>query len=147
MEIENLHTLSNATLDELTSVWELSARSSHNFLSEADFEYFKPLIRNQYLQAVNIFAVRNSEGKIAAFMGLSDDMVEMLFILPEEQGKGYGKALLNMATDEYGITKVDVNEDNEKAYKFYLHLGYKVIGRDATDPYGKPYPIIHLQLL
>lgn len=26
-------------------------------------------------------------------MGLSDDMLEMLFVLPEEQGNGYGKGL------------------------------------------------------
>lgn len=89
--------------------------------------------------------IRNENGRIAAFMGLSDDMLEMLFVLPEEQGHGYGKAFVDYAIDKCNIYKVDVNEDNEQAYKFYLHMGYEVIGRDELDPSGKPFPILHLQ--
>lgn len=101
-----------------------------SFLKEEDIEYFKPLIRNQYFPAVKLFVIRNENGRIAAFMGLSDDMLEMLFVLPEEQGHGYGKAFVDYAIDKCNIYKVDVNEDNEQAYKFYLHMGYEVIGRD-----------------
>ena len=114
-------------------------------LKEEDIEYFKPLIRNQYFPAVKLFVIRNENGRIAAFMGLSDDMLEMLFVLPEEQGHGYGKAFVDYAIDKCNIYKVDVNEDNEQAYKFYLHMGYEVIGRDELDPSGKPFPILHLQ--
>lgn len=116
-----------------------------SFLKEEDTEYFKPLIRNQYFPAVKLFVIRNENGRIAAFMGLSDDMLEMLFVLPEEQGHGYGKAFVDYAIDKCNIYKVDVNEDNEQAYKFYLHMGYEVIGRDELDPSGKPFPILHLQ--
>ena len=45
-------------------------------------------------------------------MRLSDDMLEMLFVLPEEQGHGYGKAFVDYAISKYNIYKVDVNEDN-----------------------------------
>lgn len=116
-----------------------------SFLKEEDIEYFKPLIRNQYFPAVKLFVIRNENGRIAAFMGLSDDMLEMLFVLSEEQGHGYGKAFVDYAIDKCNIYKVDVNEDNEQAYKFYLHMGYEVIGRDELDPSGKPFPILHLQ--
>ena len=88
MEIEKLQSLSDEILDELLIVWEKSVRSSHHFLKEEDIEYFKPLIRNQYFPAVKLFVIRNENGRIAAFMGLSDDMLEMLFVLPEEQGHG-----------------------------------------------------------
>ena len=157
MEIEKLQSLSDEILDELLIVWEKSVRSSHHFLKEEDIEYFKPLIRNQYFPAVKLFVIRNENGRIAAFMGLSDDMLEMLFVLPEEQGHGYGKAFVDYAIDKCNIytvegmrrkmkdMQVDVNEDNEQAYKFYLHMGYEVIGRDELDPSGKPFPILHLQ--
>lgn len=138
--------LTDEILDELIAVWEKSVRSSHHFLKEEDIEYFKPLIRDQYFHAVELFVIRKENSQIAAFMGLSDDMIEMLFVLPEEQGHGFGKALVNYAVNKRGIHKVDVNEDNEQAYRFYSHMGYKVIGRDATDSTGKPYPILHLQL-
>lgn len=38
-----------------------------------------------------------------------------------------------------------VNFANTQAYRFYLHMGYKVIGRDEFDSFGKSFPIIHLQ--
>ncbi len=131
--------------DELLTVWEASVRSTHHFLTEENIQFYKPLIRNQYFQAVELYVIRNREGKIAAFMGLSDELIEMLFIHPDEQGKGYGKLFIQYALHEKHIYKVDVNEQNEQAYQFYLHTGFQPIGRDETDPTGNPFPILHLQ--
>lgn len=125
MEIKKIQLLTDEILDELLAVWEKSVRSSHHFLKEEDIEYFKPLIRNQYFQVVELFVIQNEYGQTAAFMGLSDDMLEMLFVLPEEQGNGYGKALVNYAVNQCHIYKVDVNEENEQAYHFYLLLSDK----------------------
>lgn len=145
MKIEELSTLSEPVLDELLALWEKAVRSSHHFLTEEDIAYFKPLVRNHYFAAVKLFVIRNDQGKIAAFMGLSDEMLEMLFVPPEEQGNGYGKALVDYAINQCKIYKVDVNEDNQQASNFYLNRGYKIIGRDETDPTGKPFPILHLE--
>lgn len=100
--------------DELLTVWEASVRSTHHFLTEENIQFYKPLVRNQYFQAVELYIIRNREGKIAAFMGLSDELIEMLFVHPDEQGKGYGKQLMQYALHEKHIYKVDVNEQNEK---------------------------------
>ena len=35
-------------------------------------------MRDHYLPAVELFVIRNVNGKIAAFMGLSDELIEML---------------------------------------------------------------------
>ena len=70
----------------------------------------------------------------------------MLFTHPSEQAKGYGKELIEYAIHQKGIRKVDVNEQNEKALRFYLNRGFETIGRDAFDAQGKPYPILHLRL-
>lgn len=86
--------------DELLTVWEASVRSTHHFLTEENIQFYKPLVRNQYFQAVELYIIRNREGKIAAFMGLSDELIEMLFVHPDEQGKGYGKQLMQYALHE-----------------------------------------------
>lgn len=130
--------------DELLQLWEVSVRSTHHFLTEKNIQYYKPLIRNQYFPAVELFILRNEKNKITAFMGLSDELIEMLFVHPNEQGKGYGKRLIDYAVNKKQITKVDVNEQNEKAMRFYLKRGFDVTGRDATDPSGKPFPILHM---
>ena len=145
MRIESLGSMSDEILDELLAVWEKSVHSSHHFLNENDIEYYRPLVRNEYFQAVDIFVVRDCNGQIDAFMGFSNDMLEMLFVLPEKQGLGYGTALVDYAVNKCGVDKVDVNEDNVKAYRFYLKMGYEVIGRDEYDASGKHFPIIHMR--
>lgn len=131
--------------DELINVWEASVRSTHHFLTEEDIQFYKPLVRNRYFPAVALYIIRNLEGKAAAFMGLDDELIEMLFVHPDEQGKGYGKHLIQYALHEKHIYKVDVNEQNEQACGFYLHMGFRPVGRDETDPDGRPFPILHLQ--
>ena len=142
-KIEKLDSIADALKEELIKVWEKSVRSSHHFLSEEDLMYYRSRIMDTYFHAVELYIIR--QPNIVAFMGLSDEMVEMLFVLPSEKGKGYGSTLLKYALTEKRIRKIDVNEQNSEAYQFYLRKGFKVIGKDYTDADGKPYPIIHLQ--
>lgn len=132
--------------DELLTVWEASVRSTHHFLAEKDIQFYKPLIREQYFLAVELYIIRNEKEEIAAFMGLSDELIEMLFVRPDQQGKGYGKRLMEYAVHQKHIHKVDVNEQNGQACRFYQHLVFQVVSRDETDPTGKPFPMLHLQL-
>lgn len=141
--IERITVLTEELSDELTRVWEEAVRSSHHFLTEDDIRFYRQRMRGMYLPAVDLYVIRDTH--IAAFMGLSDDMVEMLFVLPSEKGKGYGSALLRYALHERHIHKIDVNEDNAEAYRFYLNRGYRVMGRDDTDADGRPFPIIHME--
>lgn len=132
--------------DELLRIWEEAVRSTHHFLTENDIRFYKPLVRNEYFQAVELYILRNDSGRIVAFTGLSEDNIEMLFVHPAEQGHGYGKHLIEFAVREKRIRKVDVNEQNEKAYHFYLNRGFDVVGRSAVDGMGKPFPILHMLL-
>ena len=84
--------------DELLTVWEASVRSTHHFLAEKDIQFYKPLIREQYFLAVELYIIRNEKEEIAAFMGLSDELIEMLFVRPDQQGKGYGKRQIGRAS-------------------------------------------------
>ena len=104
--------------DELLTVWEASVRSTHHFLAEKDIQFYKPLIREQYFLAVELYIIRNEKEEIAAFMGLSDELIEMLFVRPDQQGKGYGKRLMEYAVHQKHIHKVDVNEQNGQACRF-----------------------------
>lgn len=80
------------------------------------------------------------------FCGIHDGNIEMLFISPDARGKGVGALLAAYAIKSLGATKVDVNEQNEQALGFYLHIGFSVIGRSPIDGQGKPYPLLHMAL-
>lgn len=131
--------------DEMLQVWEASVRSTHHFLKEEDILFYKPQVKELYFPTTELYIMRNKQGKIAAFMGLSKELIEMLFVHPHAQGKGYGTQFIDFALHEKYIYKVDVNEQNEKALAFYLHRGFQITGRDTVDSSGKPFPILHLE--
>ena len=64
-----------ADFDRLTDLWEQSVRATHHFLSEADIQYYKPLVRQRYLPGVTVYLIRNARNEIAAFMGLSEECI------------------------------------------------------------------------
>ena len=107
-------------------MWEASVRATHHFLKEEDIAYFKPLILNIYLDAVQLKCVRSINKKIIGFCGVAAENLEMLFIHPDARGKGIGKALLEHATKDLGVV---------------------VYNRSELDSSGKPYPILHMHLI
>ena len=139
-----LLTLSEPDYSEAVSVWETSVRASHHFLSEADIQFYKPLILNDYLPALSLFGIRHASGKLAGFIGIAGPKIEMLFIHPDDFGKGVGKILCRFAMQDLRASEVEVNEDNPEALTFYTKMGFKVVGRSPVDPSGKPFPILHL---
>lgn len=131
----------------LLDVWESSVRATHHFLEKKDIEIFKKIIQEKdVFNHVNLTCARDMNNNILGFMGVSKDSLEMLFIDARSIGKGIGKLLLLHAMKDLNITKVDVNEQNERALKFYEHFGFKVTSRSELDGTGKPYPILHMQL-
>ena len=131
---------------EVVEVWEASVRATHHFLKEEDIRFFRPLILDQYLDAVELRCVRDESGNIMGFSGVAEQNLEMLFIHPDHFGQGLGKRLLENAIEEFAITHVDVNEENQQAVGFYEKQGFKVFSRSEKDPTGKPYPILHMEL-
>lgn len=128
----------------LVEVWERAVRPSHLFLSENDIAEIKAALVPEYFPAVELYAfVQN--GVAMGFIGLAGAKIEMLFVDCSAQGRGIGAALMDFAIGR-GAVEVDVNEQNPRALKFYLARGFRVVGRDARDDAGRPFPILHLSL-
>lgn len=77
-------------------------------------------------------------------MGISERKLEMLFLGPNERGKGLGRKLLEYGIKNYHVEELVVNEQNPAALHFYEHLGFEVICRFETDEQGNPYPILYM---
>ncbi len=130
----------------LTELWEVSVRATHNFLSESDIQFFKPLIQKQYLAAVELYAIQGESGCFLGFLGVLEGKIEMLFVHPDAIGKGYGRQLCKFAIEELKATVLDVNEQNPQAVGFYQKMGFEIAGRSPSDGMGKPYPLLHMKL-
>ncbi|WP_299157735.1 GNAT family N-acetyltransferase [uncultured Tenacibaculum sp.] len=141
-----IDTINKNEYQEVVNVWESSVRATHDFLKEEDIQYFKPLILNTYLDAVELRCIRNNQKEIIGFLGVAEQSLEMLFIHPEYRGRKIGKTLLEYSIHNLNVTKVDVNEQNEQAVGFYKHYKFEIIGRSELDATGKPYPTLHMEL-
>jgi putative acetyltransferase len=131
----------------LLTIWEASVRATHHFLRQGDIEFFKKIIQEEKVfDLVELTVVQDQNGEILGFMGVAGESLEMIFLAPKARGRGIGKLLMQHALKDWKITKVDVNEQNEAALRFYECFGFEIVGRSALDGTGKPYPILHMQL-
>jgi putative acetyltransferase len=130
---------------EIVAVWEASVRATHDFLSEDDIRFLKPLVP-QYLDLVELRCVKDAAGAILGFLGVADGNLEMLFLAPAARGRGLGRRMVAFAIDELGVTRVDVNEQNPAARGFYERCGFTVVGRSELDGQGRPFPLLHMEL-
>ncbi|WP_294965720.1 GNAT family N-acetyltransferase [uncultured Flavobacterium sp.] len=131
---------------ELISVWESSVKATHDFLKPEDFIFYKELIPN-FFDNVSLHCIKNDQQQIIGFIGTHDGNLEMLFVTADQIGKGIGKKLLLYAIEELKVTKVDVNKENLTASAFYKHFGFEIKSISDVDGCGKPYPILHLELI
>lgn len=144
MKIDNVNA---QDYPELLAVWENSVRATHDFITEDDIAFFKPIIIEQAFPNVTLKCIKDENKTILGFVGVHECKIEMLFILNAARGKGIGKALLNFAVEQLAANKVDVNEQNPLAVGFYQHMGFKVASRSPLDDMGKPFPILHMELV
>ena len=142
---EGVHPVRPEEGDRLLEVWEASVRATHDFLSESDIEFFRPLVLPELWSLEHLLCVRDSEGRLVAFVGIAQEKMEALFVHPTCHRVGVGRRLTRHAVVELGAETVDVNEQNQQAVRFYRRLGFEIEGRSEVDATGKPFPLLHLR--
>ena len=128
----------------LLEIWLASVRATHHFLTPDDIAQLLPLVRDDALPHLELWVITDDDGTLAGFMGLDGPMVEALFIAPASFRRGLGRQLIEHARRLKGALKVDVNEQNPEAVKFYLACGFEIVGRSPVDSGGRPFPLLHL---
>lgn len=128
----------------LFAIWRSAVEATHDFLTFADLETISAMVRDDYLPSAALWVAADEEDRPLAFMGMTQDRVDTLFVAPSVHGQGIGRALMAHARQLAGPLRVDVNAQNDGAIAFYRRLGFRVIGRSERDGAGMPYPLLHL---
>ena len=143
MKLYEVQDRSPSLLDVLLEIWEQSVRATHLFLSDAEVNAIRAYVP-QALKSVEHLIAAETEKPIA-FMGVQNGRLEMLFLAPEERGKGIGKQMLQYGIENYGIAEPTVNEQNPQAVGFYAHMGFETYKRTELDEEGHPYPLLYMK--
>ena len=136
----------DSLIEELTRVWEDSVRETHLFLSEDAIAEIKQFVPEALREVAHLVVSVNDLEEPIGFMGVQDRSIEMLFIAPDQRGKGIGKELVRYGIETFAINRITVNEQNPQAIGFYEHLGFKVYKRTETDEQGRPYQLLYMEM-
>lgn len=131
--------------EQILTIWENSVLATHDFLTPSDFEEIKELVKSINFNDFQVFCLTN-ENLVLGFIGVVNKKIEMLFLDPKYFGQGLGQKLLNFAVMELNADKLDVNEQNTKALKFYQKFGFETFERTDKDDQGRNYPLLRMKL-
>ncbi|HIX40905.1 MAG TPA: GNAT family N-acetyltransferase [Candidatus Desulfovibrio intestinigallinarum] len=135
----------------LRSLWRRSVAATHDFVSRDDLDAIGRALIPCYFPAMqHIWLATDAAGRPLGFVGSRERSIEMLFLDPDVFRQGIGTALLRHACaclppPDDAPVRLDVNEANEPALRFYLAQGFVVIGRSPLDGDGRPYPLLHME--
>jgi len=114
----------------IADVWLSSWRATFDFEPAHPDEDVRRWVREELLvEAEDWVATDPSDGdSVIALLGLSDTMVEQLYVRPDRIGRGVGRALLELAKrrrpdglDLYCFAA------NDRARRFYEHNGFEAV--------------------
>ena len=114
-----------AELDRLIEIWLESSFQAHDFIDQEYWEENREVMRNLYLPLSENFVV--IDGTIKGFLSMMGKEVAALFILPSEQGIGFGKALMQYAQEKNNEIYLNVYAQNERAKAFYQSQDFQIV--------------------
>lgn len=122
----------------LSDIWLQASILAHAFIGEERLLEQQGLIETEYLPNAETW-VACREGQPVGFISLIDSFIGGLFVAPDQQGHGIGRALITHALSLKGTLMLEVYTGNEQAMRFYEALGFREQSRRATDDSGLPF--------
>jgi len=122
-------------LEEMVRIWYEASVIAHFFIPASFWALQKSAMKDKYLPLAENF-IFEEEGQIAGFISLVGEHVCALFVAPEMQGRGIGKALLEYAKTLKGRLSLKVYRENENALRFYEKCGFVAAGEEIDEYTG-----------
>ena len=145
MKIIELQDRPPILVQQLLGIWEKSVKATHLFLSDWEIQRIQHDVPQALTAVAHLIMAETEDGLPIAFMGIEGDTLEMLFLTPEEMGKGIGKCLMQYGIEHYKIQELTVNEQNPQAKGFYEHIGFQAYKRSEYDQQVLPYPLVFMR--
>lgn len=128
----------------MTEIWLVASAEAHGFISRSFWEANAGAMSTQYLPAAENYAYLE-DGIIAGFICLNDNHIEALFVDPQRQGRGIGKALLDKAKTLRSRLTLAVYSENLLAVEFYARNGFTLAEERTDSATGHPEKVMRWQ--
>ena len=124
-------------LADVLDVWYLASLEAHPFLSEDFFDTERQQIADQWLPASET-SVFETDGRLVGSVSMIGNEVGGIFVTPEYQSRGIGRALMDHVAASRTHLELDVFKANAKARRFYELCGFRVVNEHVNDTTGLP---------
>ncbi len=124
-------------ISDAAKVYMLSWKASHKnicskeFIEKHNIEYMKNYLIKEINTGYSLYAEYNAEKPVGIIgINLNTDEIGLLYVLPEEQRKGYGSDLLEFALSQTNSPHLTVLNTNKAAIGLYEKYGFKFSGEN-----------------
>lgn len=122
-------------LEEMARIWYEASVTAHSFVPASFWASQRSAMKEMYLPLAENF-IFEENGQPAGFISLVGEKVCALFVAPEMQGKGIGRALLEHAKTLRRRLSLKVYRENKRAFQFYKKCGFVAVGEEIDEYTG-----------
>jgi len=124
-------------MDAVLDIWLAASLQAHDFVAPSFWESHVKTMRTVYIPASETYVY--AEGAVlSGFYSLCGNTLAALFVAPEHQDRGVGKALLAHAKAQRTVLTVSVYKENRAARRFYLAQGFNITSEQVDTHTGHP---------
>lgn len=124
-------------MDAVLEIWIRGSLQAHGFIEESYWERQKERLRENLLShAITAVYCDPTTERIGGFISLVENFIVVLYVAPEEQGRGIGHNLLQRAKYLYPVLELSVYTENRAALSFYLREGFQIVLRRIDQATG-----------
>ncbi|MBK4716646.1 MULTISPECIES: N-acetyltransferase [Tenebrionibacter/Tenebrionicola group] len=110
----------------ILGLWLESTIAAHPFISAAYWHESLPYVRDIYLPYAHSWVY--DENGIQGFISvLEQQFIGALFVRPDSQHRGAGRALMQTAQRRYPTLSLEVYQQNTRAITFYQAMGFTLV--------------------
>jgi putative acetyltransferase len=119
-------------LEEMVRLWYDASVLAHSFIPSSFWALNQSAMKEKYLPFSENF-VFEEEGKVVGFISLVEERICALFVAPEMQERGIGRALIEHAMILKGNLALKVYRENENTLRFYEKRGFVAVGEEIDE--------------
>jgi putative acetyltransferase len=122
--------------DGVIEAWHAASLVATPFLSAEFMSAERVNIRTKWIPMAESW-VSEVDSKIAGFISLIGNEVGAIFVHPDYQGQGIGRALMDHAASLRDDLVLDVFEENSIGRRFYDRYGFQFESKHLHDDTGR----------
>jgi putative acetyltransferase len=122
-------------LDAVTDAWYAASLLAHSFLPAEFFVAERAALRDEWMPVAEAY-VYGAGDDVVGFVALVGDEIGGLFVHPDHQRRGVGRALLDHVRSLRPSLEVDVFAENEIGRRFYAEYGFEHVGTSVEPTTG-----------